>query len=239
MTDHAVNGSAFADLTPAQRLMQQHITDDHTPPHKVEIEEVIDQEDLEHPPPSSSSKPGITSAQASTGQSAAKKPLGPSIDTQSDEAFPALGTPTPRSTTATPTTWSAKPSSRLGTDKASNGPNGGANGTTPSSGSTSASAGVPRGAVRGPAVTSMPGRHTERVQFAPSQLMPRKDLKRPVLDVLRDINRKSKARVDMSTGPGGVVIFEGTGPVESVRQALKEVAKELGSKVTLHFAPLA
>ena len=78
---------------------------------------------------------------------------------------------------------------------------------------------------------SLPGQHAERVQFAPSQLTPRSELKKPVQDTLRDINKRSKARVTMSTGPGGMIIFEGTGPVEAVRHALKQVAQELGSKV--------
>jgi hypothetical protein len=73
---------------------------------------------------------------------------------------------------------------------------------------------------------SMPGRHTERIQFAPSQLLPRSQLKKPVMDVLRDINKRSKATVEMRPGPGGVINFEGRGPTDSVRQALKEVAKE-------------
>jgi len=79
---------------------------------------------------------------------------------------------------------------------------------------------------------NLPGQHRERVQFAPSQLTPRTQLKKPVLDVLRDINKRSKARVEMSTGPGGMIVFEGTGPVEAVRNALKEVATQLGSKVS-------
>lgn len=77
---------------------------------------------------------------------------------------------------------------------------------------------------------NIPGRWTETVSFAPSQLLPRGQLKKPMPEVLRDINRRSKAEVKMSTGPNNHVIFEGTGPVEAVRQALKDVAKELGSK---------
>jgi len=37
----------------------------------------------------------------------------------------------------------------------------------------------------------------------------------------------------MSSGPGGVVIFEGTGPTEAVRQALKDIVTQLGSKVSV------
>lgn len=78
---------------------------------------------------------------------------------------------------------------------------------------------------------SLPGKHMEQLRLAPSQMMPRAQLKKPLKDILRDISRRSKATVDMRGGPGGSIIFEGKGSVESVRQALKEVAQQVGSKV--------
>ncbi|KAK5281329.1 hypothetical protein LTR16_006345, partial [Cryomyces antarcticus] len=83
---------------------------------------------------------------------------------------------------------------------------------------------------------SIPGRYAERVQFAPSQLTPRNQLKKPVKDVLNEINKRSKAKAEMKTGPQGMIIFEGQGPVEAVRQALKEVANQLGSKQSVKVA---
>lgn len=63
-------------------------------------------------------------------------------------------------------------------------------------------------------------------------MTPRSQLKKPVNDILRDINKRSKATVEMKAGgPGGVVVFEGSGPVDAVRVALKEVATQLCSKV--------
>lgn len=82
-----------------------------------------------------------------------------------------------------------------------------------------------------PRVMSLPGKHMEQLRLAPSQMLPRGQLKKPVRDILRDISRRSKATVDMRGGPGGSIIFEGKGTVDSVRQALREVAQQVGSKV--------
>ena len=80
---------------------------------------------------------------------------------------------------------------------------------------------------------SLPGRYSEQIQLHPSMMTPRNQLKKPVADILRDINKRSKANVEMKAGPGGAVVFEGTGPVDAVRVALKEVATQLCSKVCL------
>lgn len=77
---------------------------------------------------------------------------------------------------------------------------------------------------------SLPGKHLEQLRLAPSQMLPRGQLKKPLRDILRDITRRSKANVDMRGGPGGTIIFEGTGSVDAVRQALKDVAQQVGSK---------
>lgn len=85
-----------------------------------------------------------------------------------------------------------------------------------------------------PRVMSLPGKHMEQLRLAPSQMQPRGQLKKPLRDILRDISRRSKATVDMRGGPGGSIIFEGKGSVDAVRQALKEVAQQVGSKVCCH-----
>lgn len=82
-----------------------------------------------------------------------------------------------------------------------------------------------------PRVMALPGKHMEQLRLAPSQMQPRGQLKKPLRDILRDISRRSKANVDMRGGPGGSIIFEGKGSVDAVRQALREVAQQVGSKV--------
>lgn len=78
---------------------------------------------------------------------------------------------------------------------------------------------------------ALPGKHIEQLRLAPSQLQPRGQLKKPLRDILRDITRRSQATIDMRGGPGGTIIFEGKGSVDGVRQALREVAQQVGSKV--------
>jgi len=224
-----VNGGSSTDgLSPAQQLMQKHTADDGHD-HNVTVEDVVDEEDIAHPPPS-----GIPSVEASTepmSEKAAGKqaetapaPKKSALDTSSEELFPALGASKARSTAA-PTTWSKKPAAVSANGGLSNGH--AANGPKPNQASGDGPA--IRGAMP---QMQLPGRYTERISLAPSQLVPRTQLKKPVPDVLRDINKRSKADVKMSTGPGGAIIFEGTGPTEAVRQALKELVRELGSKVS-------
>lgn len=91
-----------------------------------------------------------------------------------------------------------------------------------------------------PRIMSLPGKHMEQLRLAPSQMLPRNQLKKPLRDILRDISKRSKANVDMRGGPGGSIIFEGKGSVNSVREALKDVAQQVGSKVrylSLLFGP--
>ncbi|KAF2149398.1 hypothetical protein K461DRAFT_45747 [Myriangium duriaei CBS 260.36] len=234
------NGHSSADgMSLAQQLMEKHTSGDgHS--HNVTVEDTVDEDDIQHPPPSGlgSDGNGSLSDKAAGKQPVAaptKKAQGQApLDTQSEELFPALGAP--KSKAAPSATWSRKPA----VVSMGGGANGFANGSAPRS-NLASRASTPMSGVMTPTASAMvsgvglpkmnlPGRWTEQVTFAPSQLLPRNQLKKPMPEVLRDINRRSKAEVKMSTGPNNHIIFEGTGPVEAVRQALKDVAKELGSK---------
>ncbi|MCJ1478369.1 hypothetical protein MMC13_007049 [Lambiella insularis] len=242
----------------AERLSQKHATSNG---HGPIIEDTIDEEDVLHPPPSSTVEkqhteappaPVLVPADEPVAQNMSEKAMGKQkapqqtatptelgtaddIGTKSEELFPPLGggskTRAPGPTSAA---WGAKKPASVG-----NGTSNGVNGHAPTSSAASSRPSTPasgnltpgssnRSAV--PKSMSMPGRHSESVQFAPSQLIPRHQLKNPVQDVLRDINKRSKATVEMKPGPGGVICFEGKGPVDAVRQALRDVAKEVGSK---------
>ena len=104
----------------------------------------------------------------------------------------------------------------------------------PSRSSTPASGlATPASSAAGFRGVSLPGRHTEAISFAPSQLAQSKDLKKPVSEILRDINKRSKAKVEMSQGAGGSYAFRATGSTPNdVRETLKEVARQLGSRVS-------
>ena len=258
-----INGSISAasdHLSPAQRLQEKHAAEEA---HRSTIEDAVDEEDILHPPPSMHAViegvPAPVLAPADEGMS--EKALGKqkamaetngltgskkvdaqtTLDTRSEEAFPALGGgPKPQTQTPVLRAWGAKKPAQAGHTV----PNG-VNGNAPLSSTTSSRASAlpsgnttplsaapqPRG-LSMPQHMPMPGRHSERIQFASSQLLPREQLKKPLPDVIRGINKRSKATVEMKAGPNGAKIFEGVGPVDAVRQALKDVAKEIGSKVS-------
>ncbi|KAJ5460778.1 uncharacterized protein N7458_002330 [Penicillium daleae] len=207
-TSTATNG---ASKSLAAMLEEQHARDEA---HKPTVEEVVDEEDLKHPPPSATANdqllPPILSPASTATPAPAPKPAqkkAPAFDVQSEELFPALGSgPKPAAPAAA--TWGAK---------------------KPSAAAAVAN-GRPSQAMDVPRVMSLPGKHMEQLRLAPSQMHPRGLLKKPIRDILRDISRRSKATVDMRGGPGGSIIFEGKGSVDAVRQALKEVAQQVGSK---------
>jgi hypothetical protein len=194
-------------------LEQQHARDEV---HKPTVEETVDEEDLKHPRPTATQPeqpllatadtPEPTVSPAPTPKPATKK--APAFDVQSEELFPALGSG-PKPTAPAAATWGAK---------------------KPSAAAAIAN-GSPAKSMEIPRIMALPGKHMEQLRLAPSQMQPRGQMKKPLRDVLRDISRRSKANVDMRGGPGGSIIFEGKGSVDAVRQALREVAQQVGSKV--------
>jgi len=233
MATETHGSSSGADgLTAAERLQQQHATDQ---PHNPTVEEVVDEEYRAHPPPSGLPSVGdeASNEKASSSKAAGKQPVRenaskPALDTQSEELFPALGAPKSKAAAA-PSMWSKKPSA---VGKAANGLSNGQGAGVPST-----NAGAGSGPNRGPVPQmSLPGRYSEQIQLHHSVMTPRKDLKKPVAEILREINKRSKANVEMKSGPGGVIVFEGTGPVDAVRIALKEVANQLCAKQNIKVA---
>ena len=259
----SANGSGVdgtEGMSAAERLMKEHAEKDVA--HQPQLEEVEDEEYTLHPPPSGAkslpistdaSRVATPAAEPTMSAKAAGKqpvrdkpqpaapPSKPALDTQSEAAFPALGGPKTQPAAAAPTPWSRKPAS---VGKAANGmSNGLSNGntapltlssgtSTPMSGIVTPSSTAP--SQRGPVPQmSLPGRYSEQIKLHPSNMTPRSQLKKPVADILRDINKRSKANVEMKAGQGGLVVFEGSGPVDAVRVALKEVAMQLCSKVGL------
>jgi hypothetical protein len=235
-SEAVVTGSSSEGLTPAQKLMEQHN-------HHVTVEDVVDEEDLAHPPPSAALKSSAADdapAAAPLSEKAAgkqkvddtpapskKAPGSAPLNTASEEAFPALGPVKPRAQAAVAPTWGKKPASL-----AANGVNGSgpaSRTSTPASGAGTPTS-VPTS--RGPALPSMalPGKHKEQIAFLTSDLKPLKELKKPIPQIIHDINKRSKARLERKESPNGV-IFEATGPAPAVRQSLLEIANEVLAKV--------
>jgi hypothetical protein len=96
MTDetHAliVNGGQ-ASKSPAALLSEQHARDED---HKVTVEDVPDEEDIKHPPPSAVVKSeSVPASDVNAKKATAPEPKparkAPTFDVQSEELFPALG----------------------------------------------------------------------------------------------------------------------------------------------------
>ncbi len=240
----AVNGepsSNAPEISPAALLQRKHAQDET---HRATVEEVVDEDDIEHPPPSSNaagtSNPadGIPKpmsekvAGKQKAQDAQPSTQPPTLDTQSEEAFPALGGAKPRA----PPLWGAR---KPAAPKPST--NGVSNGVPQSSTSSSRTSTpvsgmhTPVSTIQSPAVKSIPGigNHVERVSFTTPQLLPTNQLKKGYGEILKDLNKRyPKANVQAIRSRDGKLHFEGKGDQAQVRQALKEVAQQVGSKVS-------
>jgi polyribonucleotide nucleotidyltransferase len=214
MSSETANNSG---LSAAQQLMQKHA---HAEP--VTVEDVPDQ-DL--PSTSTNDASGSWAAPVSTKAAGKQKEAsGPksSLDTQSHELFPELGAPKGKASNVAPI-WGAKNT------------NGKANGT-PSNGISGAS--TPASGVATPSQGSVPsmfipGRNVESVTIEPQHIMPRNQLKRPIPDIIKDLNRKSRASITMSTSSNGRYKFDATGPQDVAQQALKDLVQQIGVRTSI------
>lgn len=201
----------------AAQLLQQHLetASNAGSSHRVLVEEVED-EDL-HKPVSSSETPAAPKP--------APKPK--TLDTQSRELFPELGGPKPKASVVAPI-WGAK-----------NNANGSTNGAAPANGTPQTSAppsgvSTPIGPGRqgpGPHPLNIPGRNVETMLLDPPHILPRTQLKRPLPDILKDLNRKARANVTMHALGNGQLRFDAVGPQEHATQALKDLINQIGTKV--------
>lgn len=208
-------------LTTAQKLQQEHAAAEG---HHVTVEEVVD-EDLK--PHAGSDGPADTSAlsEKAAGKQKETAPYASKpLDTQSRELFPELGGPKSQTTKTVPK-WNVLSSGKTnGHSPAST--NGAPRAATPPSGVA-----TPIGKPSVPSV-ALPGRHVEHVVLEPQHMKPRDQLKRPLNQIIQDINRTSRAQVKAVPGGAGGQRFEAVGPQEAAQQVLKELVKQIGSTVS-------
>jgi hypothetical protein len=231
-----INGTN-GELTPAQKLMQKHAAEE---PHQPTMEDVADEDDLKtsRPPNSSSVLEGIDDTAAApqwaptlSTKAAGKQKEVPaqssksSLDTQSHELFPTLGGAS-NGPTAAPI-WGAKKGGSTNGTATINGSSNSQNNSGVATPTSAAPQPLPRA---GPAM-AIPGQHTERVRLAPNQMIPRKEMKKPLADIVKEVDKKSKAKVTMSTGSEGVYFFNAVGPSEACRNAIRDIVAQVGSKV--------
>lgn len=249
--------ASFDDLSPAQKLKEKHNNGISYP---STVEDADDEEISQSPKagPEATSDASFVPAEVPSENALGKQKeredvngihqdpkakIKAAIDHLSEESFPALGGGPKSQTPAAAKSWGMKKTTPPAQPHP-NGLNGGLNGSIGNGqASPSASSGAstpPVGTWNAPPSKSrgiidhrlpIPGKCTERIRFAPVQLKPRGQLRKPIPEILRAINKKSKANVEMKPGPNGYLFFEATGPVDAVRQALLETAKEIGSQV--------
>lgn len=206
----------------AEELKAKHAAE-HA--HQPTVEEVPDEDIVAHKPvveaASSEEKPGWVEPPSAKSVGKQKEREAPkALDTQSHELFPALGGPKPAPAGGAAPIWGVK-----------NNANGKASGA--STNGTPSRAGTPTGI---PSI-SIPGRNIETMYLNPEDMLSRQLLKKPVPDVIRDINRRSKARLTMASQGNGRLRFEAAGPTDVARSALKDLLQQIGAKVSVLARP--
>ena len=219
-TDTAPEGSL------AQKLMEQHAQN----PLQATVEDDPEEEGSTLPSadtPASSSWGQTPSAKAA-GKQKAQEAAAAALDTDSQEAFPALGSG-PKSTgtrnNITPI-WGGANGKTNGNSWSTNG--------TPRTSTPNSGVSTPTGI---PPSMNLPGRNVESYILEPSHILPRNQLKRPIPDIVKDINRKSRAVINMVQGPNGSLKFNATGPQDKAQQALRDLIQQIGAKVSISTPP--
>jgi hypothetical protein len=111
-----VNGGQTSSKSPAALLSEKHAQDEA---HKPTVEDVPDEEDIKHPPPSALVKSGAPDAGIGSSKDATPEAIPtplpkktsktPAFDVQSEELFPALGSgPKSKAAASMPMAWGAK-----------------------------------------------------------------------------------------------------------------------------------
>lgn len=231
--DAPVDASSSSTKTPAQLMQEQH---EAAEVHHVTIEDVPDEDDIQHPPPphhaaeeTDNTTPNGTdsvpmSAKAAGKQKASDKPN--VLDTQSEEAFPALGASTkPAAAPASRAPgWVASASAKAAPTNGSPALNsrptssGAATPSTPGARTPIPAAAAARGGVL------LPGRYRDTFEIENSDLDKNKSVKR----VLDEVKKKYNVVVTpKSTNFATRTQFIAEGPKARVTEALMHVSKEL------------
>ncbi|KAL2134437.1 hypothetical protein VTI74DRAFT_209 [Chaetomium olivicolor] len=184
--------------------------------HHVTVEDAAD-EDLPSRPAAAAEASHVKS---STDSATTKVPETQNVKVALDshEAFPELGGGAPKPSATIAPTWGARP---------------GANSADKTSAPTSGATTPTPPALRGPKNLSIPGRNVEYMLLEAQHVLPRNQLKKPIPDIVKDFNRKSRAQVKVLTQADGKVRVEATGPQEIATQALKDFVRLIGTKLTI------
>ncbi|KAB5583305.1 hypothetical protein GE09DRAFT_946916 [Coniochaeta sp. 2T2.1] len=197
--------------------------------HHVEVEEVPDEDIMSHHANTAASGTEANPSWAEPSTKPAPKQETKPLDTQSHDLFPELGGQSKgKSPAGVVPVWSAK--------SATNGKANGASATngTPRTSAPASGVSTPTGTGQHAAPSlSIPGRNVETLFLEPQHMQPKTQLRKPLGDILKDLNRKSRAQISMSTLGNGRLKFEAAGPQDIAAQALKELVQQIGTKQTV------
>jgi rRNA processing protein Krr1/Pno1 len=204
----------------ASLLREQHTS------HRATIEDTSDEElgskptaSTETAGPSTNPEPAVTAAK------------GPRLATESLELFPELGGANKSAGNVAPV-WPARANA-----------NGKADGASPANATPEVSA-PPSGTASpafpdlsgAPPKVSLPGKYTEFFLMDKAELRPRSEMKRPMADIIRDFNRKSRAQIKVVPHSEEVLRIEATGPKgEATTQSMKDFVALIGARVKLQL----
>lgn len=211
-----VDASTMDTKTPAQLLAEQHGQQEHHEHHNPTVEEVPDEDDIQHPPPAvnhpqhtaSQGTNGVMSEKAAGKQKASDKPA--VVDTQDEEQFPSLGATT-KPSTQTPG-WGAGTGPKL--DRSS-GPSPVSKVSSPLTTSTR------------PAVSAgnLPNTNRDHFDVEVGDINPSKSIQK----VLADAKRKYRVNTGVQEiGMGKARRFYAEGPQKKeVRDALMDISRAI------------
>jgi predicted PilT family ATPase len=222
--DAAADGKASLAKTPAQLMQEQH---EAAETHHVTVEDVVDEDDLQHPPPAATTekKDSPTPAPATAPMSAkaagkqkASEKLG-AIDTQDEEAFPALGPATRAPTVPRAGGWANAAAAKGVNTNGGSRPSSGA--ATPSS---TPGVSTPTSAANRPTTTTLPGQATDQFEIENSEIDRSKNIRKIFDDVKRNYGVIVSTRI---TAFGKKTAFVAVGPKSKVTTALMHISKEV------------
>ncbi len=238
-SDSTANGNG-AGVSAAQRLANMHLES-----HKPTIEDVPDEDELKNGAQShiagilesadeSSASPGWVPpmSTAAAGKQKAESPDPKlALDTQSAEVFPGLGKSSGPAVNAAPIWAVKKPGQHT--------PNGGSNGISTNGSSTPTSgADTPPSAVQRGVPQSLAGQiQAPILVLSKDDVLSRNELKKPLPDILKNINKKLATNLTYKIGAGGKYEFRETSKKsENVKnQAIRELGMQIGKKVGCCF----
>lgn len=217
----------------------------HHLPHNPTVEEVPDESDLNgsaHPQSEKAILESVDDASAAptwaatpSAKAAGKRKEEPSakenrpvIDTQSDKAFPGLGGPKPTATPPVKPTWGPGSAPSVPVNGRSNG--------TPATGPSTPTSDVPTPPSGRAAPHSLANQiSAPLLVLQKHEVLPRTQMKKPLPDIIKDINKKLRTNLTVTQGAGGVLEFRETSNQKEAlkKQAIRDLGQQIGVKVRM------